>query len=444
VFVVGRFHAMPSETISPMPHLLDKLGRLPALTLLLIAAAAMRVAALLMLDIAPVSDALSYLNMARTMLETGEINDGMGNVAYYSAGYPLFILPFYALFGTELTTVHGLNLVLGVTAVFLLYLTAKEALGDWRWALLPALLWAAYPPAVVYTEYVAKENLMVPLLLLQTWFLLRLPRSRRPAVIGLILGLIFGAELMVGPAVLLTGGAIVLVLLGMQTLRVDWRRVTLRPALAFALGAAIILAPWLSYTAARLGQPVLNTNGAFNLYLGNNPMAEVYFTGIQGTPMAADWNRLLREEGELAATSLLKEKAIAHIKAYPLETAWLSLRKIAYFWTPPVHAGEGGNQSRLETAMRLLWLGFYLPVVLAALIPLLFFKRLERSTVIIYATVALYCLIHGAFLIIFRYRLPIMPLMCILAALGLQLANGWSRSRRGARPDRVQISWKSG
>jgi hypothetical protein len=58
--------------------------------------------------------------------------------------------------------------------------------------------------------------------------------------------------------------------------------------------------------------------------------------------------------------------------------------------------------------------------------------------------VALYCLIHGAFLIIFRYRLPIMPLMCILAALGLQLAYGWSRSRRGARPDRVQISWKSG
>jgi 4-amino-4-deoxy-L-arabinose transferase-like glycosyltransferase len=263
--------------------------------------------------------------MARTMLETGEINDGMGNVAYYSGGYPLFIVPLYALFGIVLTTVHGLNLVLGVTAVFLLYLTAKEALGDWRWALLPALLWAAYPPAVVYTEYVVKENLMVPLLLLQTWFLLRLPRSRRPAVIGLILGLIFGAELMVGPAVLLTGGAIVLVLLGMQTLRVDWRRVTLRPALAFALGAAIILAPWLSYTAARLGQPVLNTNGAFNLYLGNNPMAEVYFTGIQGTPMAADWNRLLREEGELAATSLLKEKAIAHIKAYPLETASLSV-----------------------------------------------------------------------------------------------------------------------
>jgi hypothetical protein len=368
--------------------------------------------------------------MATSMLHTGQMDDGQGNVAFYNPGYPLFLIPFFAIFGNTAEVAQFVNAALGIISILLIYLCSKEVLPSWKWAVVPALLWATYPPAILYTEYVAKENLLVPLLLLQILMLLRFPYSLHPNGLAIALGIVFGIELLVGPAVILTGTLVGLVVVGLNFGKSSLRDLHWLPFLACVFGCMITLTPWLSYTTLKLGKPILNTNGSFNLYLGNNPNSTVHFIDIEDTPIGPVWHSLRKEKGEVESMSILKHKALEYIHENPLKTIQLSLRKIVYFWTPPIHEGKYGNQSKLEKVMRLVWLFYYSGIVIFALIPFLFFRELNRSHFILYGTVFLYCAIHGIAFVIFRFRLTIMPIMCILAACSLYFAYTWWNSER--------------
>lgn len=386
------------------------------LFLLLALSAVIRFTVITVLSIEPVSDSLTYMTMTRTMLDTGHMDDGMGNVAFYSSGYPLFLVPFFALFGDTPAVVQVVNALLGVGSVLLVYLCGRWVLPDWRWAMVPALLWAFYPPAILYTEYVAKENLLIVVFLLQVLMLLQYSGSPRGGLLALLLGLVFGVGLLTGPAILLTGLVIVVVVAELDIRRpgaMRWGRV-----LVFVLGCALALTPWLSYTNAKLGAPVLNNNGKFNLYLGNNPAAEVYLVGIQHTPLGPRWAEL-RTRGEVAAFSYLADEAVAYILTHPGRTLWLGVGRLIRFWRPPVHEGKGGNQSTLETLVRLAWLVCYSFIFLTALLPLVFFRRLQRSHWILCATILLYWALHGAAFVLFRFRLTTMPIVCLMSACGL-------------------------
>jgi hypothetical protein len=390
----------------------------------------LRIAAISFLDIEPRSDARSYMEMATTMLSSGHMNDGMGNVAYYSSGYPLFLIPFFALFGASAETAQAVNLVLGIATVYLVYLCATAILPNGRWALIPTLIWATYPPALLYTEYILKENLVIPLLLLQTYLLIKYTESQHKNLVGLAIGFIFGFGLLVAPAILFTGACVAIVVTGIfgggwPPTKFNWR-----PAFICFFGCALALTPWLSYTTTKLGKPVLATNGGFNLYLGNNPNATGYFVSIMDTPAASRWHSALKNDGEIAATSMLKDMALKHIWENPGKTISLSLKKVVYFWMPPIHEGEHDNQSQLETMMRLVWLIYYGLVIGFAMVPLYRFRELGRGEVIIFSTVILYCAIHAAAYVIYRYRLPVMPLMSVLAAVGMHYVYLWSTSAR--------------
>lgn len=384
-----------------------------------------KLSAVMILNVEPTSDAAAYMKMAITMMNTGHMDDGMGNVAYYSAGYPLFLIPFFAIFGANAEVAQFVNVMLGVTSIFLVYICSKYILPDWRWAILPALIWATYPPAILYTEYVAKENLMIMLLLLQTLLLLHYPYSQHKIALSLLLGIIFGMGLLVGAAIILTGALIVIVVIGFNIKRPALLSLCWRQILVCCFGCAIILTPWLSYTNSKLGQPVLNTNGGFNLYLGNNANSTPYYIGIEDTPIASEWQSLRREKGEIGSMSYLKEQAIKYMWENPTETLWLSARKIIYFWAPPLNEGKYGNQTKVESIMRVIWLFYYIFIITAALIPLVFYKMLNKAHLILYSTALLYCVIHAAAYVMFRYQLTIMPIMCILAGYGLSLVHRW-------------------
>jgi len=389
------------------------------LLMVLAIGAIIRFATVIVLDIEPTSDYMAYMKMTTSMLNTGVMVDDSGNKAFYSSGYPLFLVPFFLVFGNSAEVAQFVNAVLGVFSVFLVYLCSKQIICNWKWAMIPAMLWATYPPAILYTEYIAKENLMVPLLLFQTFILLCYIKSDHRNRLSMLLGLIFGAELLVGPAVILTALLIALVVTGF-TKKPVLKELLFLPILTLVFGSMVVLTPWLSYTNVQLGTPILNNNGGFNLYLGNNPNAKVGFVGIQDTPMGKHWHALRKEKGEVESFSILKKKAIDYIFENPLRTAWMSLAKITYFWMPPIHKGKNGDQSLLETLMRIVWLFYYVAIIGSALLSLVFFKKFKQGHYIILVTVVLYCVIHAAAYIIFRYRIPVMPFLCILAVIGVR------------------------
>src|SRR3546814_11524341 len=80
--------------------------------------------------------------------------------------------------------------------------------------------------------------------------------------------------------------------------------------LCFIVGATLMLAPWLYATNQIVGRPVLTTNAAFNLYLGNNPAATGKFVSIADTPLAKDWNATRLRLGEVGTADRLQAEAL--------------------------------------------------------------------------------------------------------------------------------------
>lgn len=404
------------------------------LSFLLIFSALIQSMVVLVLDIIPEGDFEAYLFMANSVLDNGELLDPNNNFAYYSPGWSLILVPIMAVFGSEPEVIQALNVLLGTLSVYLIFQCGKELLPDWRWAALPALVWSVYPHGIMYTELVAKENLMIPLILLQTLMLFRFSRTTNKKMYALGLGVLFGVQVHVGPSVLFVGATIVAILMLSEGIK----RISFQLPSIFIISSFLIVSPWLLYTNDKLGEPILSSNGMINLYVGNNPMSDVNSWGIQHTPLAKEWATLKVEKGEYGAAQHLKELGLEYIFNDFGAALWRSTIKGLYFWMPPIHQGVE-EPSTLESLVRIAWFLAYTPLLILSFAPLLNFKNLNRNHAILYSTIILYCMIHAATIIMFRYRLPIMPLLCLLSTYGLHYFFEHRFGKKGSKKDKVSI-----
>ena len=142
---------------------------------------------------------------------------------------------------------------------------------------------------------------------------------------------------------------------------------------------------------------------------------------IADTPRGETWNEL-RKQGEVKASETLKNEAVSWIKENPAEFVYLAAKKAVYFWKPPIHQGKGPS-SKAESVVRALWALQFILLSGAALATL-FFQRLRKniSVQLLWVAVLSYTSVHMIFYVIFRYREPIMPLLCVLVALSIESA----------------------
>ncbi len=384
----------------------------------------LRLSAIVFMGHTPASDELAYRSMALSLVTHGQIIDFAGNKAMYNVGYPLLVLaPIYWLVGQVDIFVRIANAVLGASSVALIYLVAKESGIGNLGRLFAAFAWAIYLPSIAYSVYLFKENLMIPLML--ALLLLSLRSLRAPSwTNSLLIGLLVGLLALTGNAALSLLTCTIYCLFASKLGARTWLHLC---AMAFA--ATLVVSPWLYRNSVELGSPVLNTNGGFNLYLGNNPAADGFFVSIADTPMGSSWEEL-RKTGEIEASNALKAEAYRWIIDNPSEFARLALKKFGNFWMPPVHSGKG-SQSRLEQVVRLGWLAQYLVIGALAAYGALRIGLVTQPATVLWIGVLSYSASHMLFYVIVRYREPIMPLAILLAAFAIDLlTRRWSRSRR--------------
>lgn len=385
------------------------------LAFILLAGICLRSAAVAGLSHALESDELSYQSMAVNLLAGNGIQEN-GNRAFYNAGYSMFILaPLYYVFGENLLAARIANILLGAVSIVSCYFVAKEAGAGRLGRLLAAAIWALYLPTGIYSVYLAKENLMAPLMLGVIWCALRL--ITRPSIkVAALCGVLFGLLAMIGNAALSLAGAVAVALLLAPT--------TARQRLMLLGGvfvvALLVSSPWMLRNLYVIGAPVMNTNGGFNLYLGNNPAATGFFVSIADTPRGSTWHELRKSSGEFGAAETLKKEAISWIKENPNEFLVLALKKGAYFWTPPFHEGKGGNASAAESIVRLVWAIQFVLLVAAAVAGIFLLRPGNRRHLVLWLAIACYTAVHMIFYVIFRYREPIMPILGVLAALAIE------------------------
>lgn len=381
--------------------------------------AVLRIAVAQLLNLPIESDGEAYLLMAQAMAQGGPPADQYGNLAFYSIGYPLFLTPFVALFGGGIGTIVFANAILAVISGCLVFSVARAIGLRPIHASLAVGLFALWIPGLWNGAQAAKENFSTPLLLLLLLAALMLMRGgglRWAAIAGVTYGL-----------GLLTGGSTLLLCAIPLLAIVIGRRRDLKMALAQcgACGAcaAAVLAPWLLATALALGSPVLNSNGGFNLYLGNNPAATGRFVSIPDTPAGADWEKLRAERGEIGASDVLAERAMAHILEHPLDTLLLAGKKLVLFWVPNLPDAQDFKDAPLIAQLRTLEVMQFLLLVVGGGLGLATSVSDRRGAWLCTVTIGLFWVLHAAAYIIVRYRDPIMPILLIGAtALAVRLA----------------------
>ena len=362
------------------------------------------------------SDALAYFTMAEGLAEHGELADHYGQHAFYSAGYPLLLAPFFMVLGSSVGAAIAVNLLLCIASIWLIYRLGLALSACREAGLLAAAAYALWLPGLWNATMLAKENLTTPLLLGIALSAIAIARDQRPMVAAAVAGLLWGAAL-------ITGGSALLLCLGVAAaLLMLWRtRGRFAPGftagLCFIAGAAVLLAPWLYATNQMVGRPVLTTNAAFNLYLGNNPAATGKFVSIADTPLGQDWNTTRVQLGEVGNADRLQVAALDWIRTNPGQAAKLAALKLVYFWAPNMPDADDMAASTTVAAIRLVEVAQYGLILLLAL--LAFGSRLvaRDGKWIFAAMIAGFWLVHAAAYIIVRYRDPAIPLLIVMAAV---------------------------
>ncbi len=338
-----------------------------------------------------------------------------GPTAWITPLYPLLLAGIFRLFGAytfgAFLAAIGVNIAAGALTCVPVYFAGGRAAGAAAGAL-AAWLWALFPNAILLSvESIWDASLAALLVALLVWRAITL---RRDAgwIAWCALGLLCGITLMLNP----TAGAMGLPLIAWAA----WRTRRAGPAAAAVLAAVLCCLPWTirNYLIFHAFVPMRSVLG-LQLWMGNNEIARDVWLG-EGHPIrdTAEREKYVAM-GEIAYMREKKDLALAYMLAHPAREAQLLAWRFLALWT-----GGAPRPLRYLRENHTAWSRFVfafnaLATLLAAagvaalargrnpyLIPLALFPALYPCAY--YLTLALP-----------RYRLPIDPVVMLLAAVAL-------------------------
>ncbi len=343
-----------------------------------------------------------------------------------------------------------LHAAVGAAACWWLGRLGEHAFGA-RTGLVAALLLALYVPLIWWVKYPGEHILAGALLIV---ILLGLHRLEAAPTTGLFVG--WGA--LIGLSGLFSADVLLPVPLFAAWLawrhrRLGWARAVVGPIVAGAV-ALLVIAPWTARNY-RVHQELVLVRTGFGtaFWWGNNPRATGtdwdFVPGGDGRSrrvpglllMPDELRRELASLSETEQESRLTQEAFAWIAAEPGRAAWLFLRKLGYYWWFVYHA----EVDPVPLAREIGWAGLLLFALLGAALALrgpphvthadtgrLFDDPSEGVgsprrlpdvgfVLLLLAPIVASMLFHAATVVSasWRMRLPIEPVLLLLAAYGL-------------------------
>ncbi len=408
----------------------------------------------------PTMDALYHLQWARAVAEGRDFQPG----PFFRAPlYPWFLGVLLKATGGSLLAARLVQALLGTVSVLLVALVAKRAF-DARTALLAALFAATYWVTIYFEGEFLLPVLEILLDLAAILLALRMDERRTPGSAAWA-GIAFGLATIVRPNVLLFVPFVALwiFLRARPSDRADGevrgdtaparlelsRPVTSAPSsrlalpLLFLVGLALPIAPITAYNRV-VGKDwvLVSSQGGVNFWIGNHPGADGATAIVPGT--RGDWwggyrdaIRLAEiEEGRPLAPSEVSrhyaQKAWRWIFAAPRDAAILELRKLRLFftdWEIPNNTSERFFAMRYGPVLRVLPYGFGLLAPLG-LLGFALAARSWRRLFPLWAFLPVYTASVVAFFVCARYRVPVVPVLAILAAHGAVGLFDFARARR--------------
>lgn len=400
------------------------------------------------------TDGEEYLDNAHSLLETGVYGYGGRASAFRPPAYPFLMTICLWLFGESMTPIRILQIGLFVLmSILYVHVTAKH-FGRWAGVLVVCLL-SLYPLFAFMTTEIATENLYMALE--AALFLLALslfesaPGSVGATGVAFLAGLLCGAGTLTRPNMLVILPLLMgLVVVGGQRKHVSWRT-SVPSLLALALGACLVLLPWMIRNERRFGAPVITTNLYYNLFRGT-------FDLVEGIPENRSILDIFREhhvvyEEEIEDVRIKKlsldeggsernarAAALAIIRADPLGWIWQRMRNALYLWLNlqwDSHILRSGSIVSIAALMVTL---IYYVVLAGALAGTLFLWRLSLDTEQKSFIAIAWCFIAAAMptsltFVGKRYRVSMIdPYLILLVCVALELVFARRRPSAGEDP----------
>ncbi|MCK4340785.1 MAG: glycosyltransferase family 39 protein [Phycisphaerae bacterium] len=373
------------------------------------------------------SDETLHWQLADNLIRHGSLVSELGEEGRYAARmpfYPLFLTLFAWLGQTGILIARLAQAVLGAGTVLIAYRLAEAAV-DRRAALIAGLLICIDPFAVFFANLLLTEvlfTLLIVGLIGFAWRLLVEPTDRG-ALVGL--ALLGAGAIMTRPS---AAGLIPLFWLLTVWLAADRRRVFLRllPCPALLL---VLLLPWGLRNKAVLGSFAwLSTNGGVTLYDAQGPRPDG--RPADGSSDQAFLKQMPRLHGldEVTLDQTLLRMAVEQMCKDPGHVLHLAGVKFVRMWSPTPNVEEYRHG-----AVALVSAGYTIPVLVGAFVGLVRTLITRRRTPaasrparaprlgslhgLIWLPVIYFTLLHCIYIGSVRYRVPLMPLLALSAAL---------------------------
>jgi 4-amino-4-deoxy-L-arabinose transferase-like glycosyltransferase len=345
-----------------------------------------------------------------------------GDRAWEMPGAALFFAPWVWLLGLPkaITAIRfSQTLLLLIQCGLVAFITRRVADRDSS-PFIAAWMTALYPFLIFYQGLLLTETLFNTLLLagiaaLYAWT----ERGARLSLMFLAACIYFAAATMTKAT--LTFLPPLLLALSAWIAAASWRR-ALTVLLAASCLYGALLSPWWIRNAMLLGYFVpFTTSSAQNLYLGNNP---------KNPHVGIDWAhdvepdvaaRLLAIPNEVERQRAFNERAAAYIKEYPSAFVAAAAKKFVRLWNIIPNAAEFRGVYALISALT------FGPVLLLAILGVLWQWRQWRRFAPLLISIGYFTLVHIVTIASLRYRLPLEPLLIVIAAtcIGAILQRTW-------------------
>jgi 4-amino-4-deoxy-L-arabinose transferase-like glycosyltransferase len=320
----------------------------------------------------------------------------------------------YLVVGHHPIAVKFLQGFLDILTAFLIYMLLVTR--SPRAAVVGALVWCVFPPAVLYANFLMSETIFTFLLMLAITLLVRNTRART--------GMLLPLGITIGLLALMKPGAALILLVPVvlcRKLQLSWRTVAL-----IIVSAIVVIAPWVIRNRVTFGEFALSSNGGINLLIGNHPNA----TGAYN--LTFDPLIMSGASSEFEAEERASHYAWDFIATNPGTFAVNSVKKLAHFleseggilvWVFHPHPESpstrfGAKYREIPLALSLL---ANIPYALILLAGLLGFIASERN--VMWWTALLVGMIWLSIHILFfggsRFHFPLMAVATVYAAFAL-------------------------
>ncbi len=349
-------------------------------------------------------DSIDYLALAHRILH-GQSYRVTGMYAKRMPGYPVFLAAVGLAGGLNIHLVLLIQAVFGAL-VSLVVFAISRPIGTAA-GLLAALLTAVDPLCVGFSAAVLTEIPFMLLFVLALWLLIQLLSQPGSAWRWILFSICFATGVYVRAEVALCIFPLLGWLIWMNRRSPHLRHAVGGTIASLAILTLILLPWWLrNYRLFHHDFFRFTTLQGISLY-------ESVYSGATGGPRQSDIVRppAIQNLPEGQRDAAWTRRAFADVFDHPFRMVRLGFVKIGRTWSPWLHA-RGYSRPWLN-ALLCVW---YVPLFLLALAGLPILRTWRGPAGILLIGILYFTAMHAVFLGSVRYRVPVMPLVCIFAA----------------------------